>query len=396
MKLRTATIASLSPAKRVALAVIAVLLMVSLPVQMIQQSVSADKYDEAIQALQNDIDNYNNQIAELQDKADTYENAAAKLQNEVNAIQAQINLSQEKYNKLVQQIADTEQQIEDNQDALGSTIADLYVEGQVSPIEMLASSKNISDYLDKQEYQSSIRDELTATISQIKKLKADLEKQKTDVTRVLGDQKNSKNALEAKKAAQQDLYNRTKGEEAAYNSLVASNKTKQAQLREEQQAAIAAAIANSGGATVIEAGAAPNYPWNGSNCPMIGYYSTGGVDGNGTDGYGYGCRQCVSYAAWRVARETGYYPVNWGNATNVPESAQAAGYDIGYTPKAGSLAVMRGTASAPEGHVVWVEADNGDGTLIVSQYNYNYGGGWGMYSKMKLSASIFQVYVYIK
>ena len=83
-------------------------------------------------------------------------------------------------------------------------------------------------------------------------------------------------------------------------------------MRAQQQAAIAAAINNSGGATVIKSGAAGGYPWNSQNCAMVGYYSLDGADGNGGDGYGYGCRQCVSYAAWRVAKETGYYPVNWG------------------------------------------------------------------------------------
>lgn len=394
MKLRRST-TSLSLLKRVGLAGIAVLLLLSLPLQILQHSVSADRYDEAISALQRDIDSFNGRIADLKAQSDTYANAIATLQSEISVLQAQIDLSQAKYDKLVDQIAQTEQQIKNNQDALGDTIASLYVEGQVTPIEMLASSKNISEYLDKQEYQTSIRDELTAKINQIKDLKAQLVQQKTDVERVLGDQKNSQNALQQKQNEQQSLYEQTKGQESSYQTLVASNQARQKQLREEQQAAIAAAINRSGGASVIEAGAAPNYPWNSANCPMVGYYSTGGADGNGTDGYGYGCRQCVSYAAWRVARETGYYPINWGNATNVPESAQSAGYSIGYSPRPGSLAVMRGTASAPEGHVVWVESVNGDGTLIVSQYNYNYGSGWGLYSKMKLSASIFQVYVYI-
>jgi len=45
------------------------------------------------------------------------------------------------------QIADTEKKIKDNQDALGETIANLYVDGKISPLEMIASSKNVSDYL---------------------------------------------------------------------------------------------------------------------------------------------------------------------------------------------------------------------------------------------------------
>lgn len=411
MKLRTATPASLSLAARVTIGFIAVLLMLAVPIQMIQRPVAADKFDDAINSLQGEINSYNNKISDLQDQADTYEAAVERLQAEAATIQAQIDISQAKYDQLVVRIADTEKQIKQTQDLLGDTIAELYIADQVSPLEMLASSENISQYLDQQEYQSSIRDELTAKISQIRTLKAELEKQKTEVARVLGDQKNSKNALQAKQAEQQQLVNETKGQEAAYANLVSANQQKQNQLREQQQAAIAAAIARSGGATVIASGVAPDYPWNSPQCKMgselgytgyLAYYSFGGSDGNGNDGGadgkgsdGYGCRQCVSYAAWRVAKETGYYPLNWGNATNVPESAQSVGYSTGTEPRAGSLAVMRGTSNAPEGHVVWVEAVNGDGTLVVSQYNYNYGNGYGLYSKMILSASIFQAYVYI-
>ena len=248
MKLRTATPASLSLAARVTIGFIAVLLMLAVPIQMIQRPVAADKFDDAINSLQGEINSYNNKISDLQDQADTYEAAVERLRAEAATIQTQIDISQTKHDQLVVKIDDTEKQIKQTQDLLGDTIAELYIADQVSPLEMLASSENISQYLDQQEYQSSIRDELTAKISQIRTLKTELEKQKTEVTRVLGDQKNSKNALQAKQVEQQQLVNETQGQEALYQNLVSTNKAKQEQLREQQQAAIAAAIAASGAA----------------------------------------------------------------------------------------------------------------------------------------------------
>lgn len=374
---------------------LSVLIMLGVSTQIVQR-VSADQYDDKINALQQDIDGYNAQAAQLADQAKTLQSAIAGLQSQAAVIQAQIDISQARYNQLVIQIAETEQKIEDNKTALGKTIASMYVDDQITPLEMFASSKSIGDYMDKQEYRTSVRSQLTGTIAKIKKLKVQLDIQKVDISRVIGDQQNSKSALVAKQNEQQNLLDQTKGEEAAYQQLITTNQAKQQQIREEQQAAIAAAINSSGGATLIKGGVAGGYPWGSSNCSMIGYYSLEGSDGNGGDGRGYGCRQCASYAAWRVAKETEYYPVNWGNATNFPASARAVGYQTGYSPRPGSLAVMLGTGSAPEGHVAWVESVNDDGTIIVSQYNYNYGAGWGMYSEMKLSASVFQEYVYIK
>jgi surface antigen/regulator of replication initiation timing len=372
----------------------ALIMAVATPIQM-SQNAAADKYDDQIAALQAQIDSANAQVSNLKSQANTYATAAAGLQAQVTAIQDQIAISTAKYNQLTQQIADTEQKIKDNQDALGQTLADLYVDGNVSPIEMLASSKNISDYLDKQELQSSIRDQLTSTIKEIQDLKDQLVKKQSDAKATLVNQQASHDALAAAQQQQQDLYNQTQGQEAAYQSLIAANQSKQKDLAAQQLAAMAATINSTGGAKVLKSGVAGGYPWNSGNCPMSGFYSTGGVDGNGSDGYGYGCRQCASYAAWRMAKETGFYPVNWGNAINFPSRGRAAGYAVDGTPSAGSMAVMSTSqAGTPYGHVAWVDAVEDNGKIIVSQYNYYYN-GWGNYTQMELSASAFTWFIHV-
>ena len=403
MKRLSTTPFSSSFATRAFIVAATVLLVVASAIQFVPTA-KADRYDEQIAALQREIDQYETQASKLQNQANDIQQKLSALTLQKRHIQAQIDVSQAKYNKLQQQIKETETKIADNREALGETIADLYVEGKVSPLEMLASSSTIGDYIDKQEYQSSIRDQLTSTIKEIKSLKEKLEVQKKDVERVLADQKNSRKALAAKEAEQQSILSITKGKQAAYQQLSRKQQEEQARVRQAQQDAIAAAIASSGGSTLVQGGVAGGYPWNSSNCQMVSpypgapaYFSSGGVDGSGLDGRGYGCRQCASYVAWRVAKETRYYPVNWGDAKDFASQGDAAGYGTGYTPRAGSIGVMSGaSAGNAEGHVAWVESVNG-GQVLVSQYNYNYGAGYGMYSKMWLSASIFDKgFVYIK
>src|SRR5690606_23947971 len=106
--------------------------------------------------------------------------------------------------------------IQANRDALGATIASLYVNGKTSPLEMLASSKNVSDFLNQQEYRTSVRDELTSTIKEIKELKQELEDKRAAVEKVLNDQKAARDNLAAKEAEQQQLLNATRNDEAAY------------------------------------------------------------------------------------------------------------------------------------------------------------------------------------
>lgn len=356
----------------------------------------ADQFDDQIRAIQREIDAYQSKAQQYKDQADTYQRQLNILSNEKAQIQAQVDLSQAKYDKLQRDIIQTEKDIKENQDALGETIANLYVDDKISPLEMLASSKNIGDYVDKQEYRSAVRDKLTQTIDKIKTLKKELEKQKKETERVLGDQKNARNALAAKEAEQQRLVSETRGQESAYQQLANASNERKLEVQRQQQAAIEAAIRRAGGGTLNILPGDPNkggYPWESGCWVDANAVSHGGYNGNGADPLGYGCRQCVSYTAYKVGARTGNYPRYWGNANMWPGSARASGYQTGSTPRANSVGVI---SAGQYGHVVWVEAVNGDGTVDVSQYNYyNAGGpGWGHYSRMRVSAATYDTYIY--
>jgi surface antigen len=91
-----------------------------------------------------------------------------------------------------------------------------------------------------------------------------------------------------------------------------------------------------------------------------------------------------------MAKETGAYP-RWGNANNFPANARASGYGTGSEPRAGSLGVI---SAGYFGHVVYVEAVDGN-RVLVAQYNYNWGAGWGLFSRMWVAASTYDTYIYL-
>jgi surface antigen len=393
LKLRTTTPVSKSRPVKWGIVAIAVVFMASATFAWVNKPVSADEYDNKIASLQADMARYQGEADRLNAEATSLANALAQITNEKNALQSQVNLSQTQYDQLVIKIADTEKQIAENQDALGTTIASLYVDDNVSPIEMLASSKDIGEFLNKQEYRNSMKKELSSTITRVQDLKTQLAGQKTEVEKVLNEQKSARDALAAKESEQAVLVSQTRNDEAAYQGLVKQSAAGIAEAK-AQQAALRARSNSTGGYTLVDSGSLSAYPWNSSNCPMLGYMSTGGSNGNGSDGQGYGCRQCVSYVAWKIAKEIGVYYNNWGNGGQWANSAIRAGYqNLGNRPQAGSIAVMWGNP----GHVAWVEGVSPDGSKVtVSQYNYNYGAGYGMYSEMVLSTSFFDQYVKIK
>lgn len=394
-KLRTTTPASISQKAKKSFLVLSALVVAGAGVWAMQPTpASADQYDDKIRALQADMNRYQAEANRLNAEGVTLANTLAQLTNQKNAIQAQVDTNQAQHDKLIIEIAETEQKIKDNQDALGTTIADLYVDDSISPVEMLASSQNIGDFLDKQEYRNSVKDELGSTIKTVKALKEELTTKQADVAKVLAEQKVARDDLRNKENEQATILAQTQNDESRYQGMIASNEKEIANAR-AAQAALRARASSNGGYSVVSSGSLGAYTslWAPNSCTMGGpggWYSYGGKDGNGGDGQGYGCRQCASYAAWKVASVTGKY-YKWGNGGDFARNAIAAGYqNLGSSPQPGSLAVMWGTP----GHVAWVEAVNGN-QVLVSQYNWEINGQYGMYSEMWLSKNVFDQYVKI-
>lgn len=393
-------------AKKILLISATLLLAIATPLQL-SQSVLADEYDDRIKAIQSEIDQYQGKASELGQQADTYQNEVNRLATEKSVLQKQIDLKQVEYNQLVEKISENERKVKSNQDVLGSTIANIYVDDNVSALEMLASSASIGDFVDKQAYRTSVRDRLTQTISDIKTLKKQLEKQKLSVERNLADQEGQKSVLASREAEQQKLVSQFRANQSAYQGLSASRQAQKDQVQRQQQEAIVAAMrranASSGSGSVSAVAGDPSkggYPTKWANAD---YYNPP------ADDWGMFARQCVSYTAWKVFQKNGYMPY-WGgdryvkiNGSNVfvsghakywPTAARAANIGTGSTPRAGSVGVI---TSGDYGHVVWVEKVNGDGTINISQYNYwNAGGsGWGHYSEMyNVSSSTYDTYIY--
>lgn len=380
--------------KSVAIAA-AVMMVVSMPFAL-QRPVLADQYDDQIAAYEAEIKQYQNQANALGDQVKTLQGEVAALNAQADTIRAQIAMSKARLAQLTEQIKQKEEDIARNQELLGETLANMYATDSITPLEMLAGSDNIGHYIDQQELRTSMTDQLTQTVDLIAKQKAELVNQKAEAERTLVDQQNSEKALAAKEAEKQTLITKTQNDQNAYDSLVTDRKAKQLQAQQQQQAAIEAAIRAAGGGatTTLVGGSSGGYPWNSSNCYVdANAWSYDGIDGMGTDGYGYGCRQCVSYVAWRVGKERGYVPRNWGNANDWVANGRAAGYTVSREPRAGSAGVIYG---GQYGHIVWVESVNGDGTLTVAQYNYfNAGGpGWGNFSRMIVPSGTYQYFIY--
>ncbi len=283
--------------------------------------------------------------------ADTLDGEINRLNQEIKMYEARIIANRAKAEDLKDQIEENTKKLENQKDALANILVDMIIEGDTDELTLLASSKSLSDYAEKQAQKDSIRDQIGYSAEAIEELKGDLERQKKEVERVIADQEIQQKAIEETKRREEALVAEYRANQAAYAAESAA-------ARKIKEAEIAEAIRKNNSTGLIGSGT-NTYPKK-NNCPQDNLrYSFYG---------GYVC-QCVSYTGWKVYERYNIRISAWGNANVWHKTAQRLGYTVDHVPEAGSVAI---TTGGPYGHAMWVEKVNNNGTVNVSEYNNSY------------------------
>ena len=331
--------------------------------------VRADQFDDQIRALNSDTAVKAQNKAQLGAEAASLTDVINKLQAQINDLQAKINDNQAKNVELQKQIAAAEAELAKQKKLLGEDIRAMYLEGQISTLEMLASSKDLSDFVDKQQYRNSVKDKIKTALDKVTALKAQLKSQKETLEKLIADQQAMQQQIASQQAEQNRLLGLNQSQQADLNSQIQANNAQVSQLRKQQ------AIENAklfGGSVPRGIPGGGGYPGAWAFAPQDSIIDTWGMYN----------RECVSYTAWKVW-STGRYMPYWGgvgNANQWPGDARAAGIPVDGNPRDGDVAIsMRGAY----GHAMYVEHVYGDGTIYVSQYN---AGLDGYYSEARINA----------
>lgn len=341
--------------------------------------VHADQYDVQINALRAQNSNIAGVVNGLETQAGSYQAAINQLQTQIDTIQSQIANNESQQAQLQQQIVADQQQITEKKQQLSADVKAMYIDGQMTTIEELASSKNLSDYVDKEEYRTNVQNQLDAKIKEIGALQAQLQAKKEQIDQLLATEKSQNAQLSSDQSQQNQLLSYNEGQQAAYNSQISANSSQIASLRAQQ---LAANSRFSGGSFAAGSGPAcgGGYPGVWCNAPQDSVI----------DSWGMYNRECVSYTAFKVAQSGRYMPY-WGgrgNANQWPSNAQAAGIpmDYGGGARPGDVAIStRGTW----GHAMYVESVNGNGTVNISQYNVTLNGTYSTASGVSESGLYF-------
>jgi surface antigen len=320
----------------------------------------ADKFDDQINALHQQNAASQGVLNGLESQAGSYQGVINQYQTQIDAIQSQISTNETQQASLQQQITEAQNKVDQEKKYLGEDIRNMYVDGQLSTIEELATSKNLSDYVDKEEYRTSVQNKIDDTIKQIAVLQAQLQKQKGQLDTLVTSEKQQNAQLAGAQSQQQQLLSYNQGQQDTYNQQIDANSGKIADLRRQQIAANSRfSVGGPGSGPTCGGG----YPGMWCNAPQDSII----------DSWGMYNRECVSYTAFKVAASGRNMPY-WGgrgNANQWDDDARAAGIPVDGNPQAGDVAISN---SGAYGHAMYVESVNGNGTINISQYNVNLDG----------------------
>lgn len=333
-------------------------------------------------SIQQQIDNLDQQNSQaqsvlngLQLQASSYQNAISQLQSQINDIQSGIAANQAEQTQINQEITSDESQITQQKTLLGKDIEAMYVDGQLTTVEMLATSGNLSNFVNAETYKSAVQDKLQSILTQIASLEDKLEGQKTQLQQTLQTEQAQQTTLQSDQSQENQLLSMNQSQQDTYNQQIQANNTQIAALR-AQQAAANASIASyvklppsggSGGACDIGEGNG-GYPMELCNAAQDSI----------TDPYGFPNRECTSFAYWYFVTQEGQtgFQVSgnagwWWETSNYPVITWSSG-DV----KVGALGVEPSSSlSAPVpslhggyfGHVMVVKALPGqdyDGAVV--------------------------------
>jgi peptidoglycan hydrolase CwlO-like protein len=339
-------------------------------------SVKADQFDDQIKSLQSQNNDNQAQSNQLAAQANSYADAINKLQVQIDALQAAIAANQQKSDEVKQQIIDAQAELDQQKKVLGENIKAMYLEGKTSTLEMLASSKDLSTFVDKEQSRNAVQSKVKDVMAKVTALEQQLKSQEDQLQQLIKDQESQNAQLSSAKAEQSQLLAYTESQKATYDQQIRSNNSQISTLR-AQQAAANAKLGGRASAGDPGHGGYPSYLDNAGQDTLI-------------DPWGMFNRECVSYTAWKVYQTFGHMPY-WGgvgNANQWPADARNYGIETGTVPRAHSVAISRGGAY---GHAMWVEAVSGN-TIYVSQYNYDLA---GHYSEMSINGSGL-IYIYFQ
>jgi peptidoglycan hydrolase CwlO-like protein len=127
-----------------------------LPILMLANASTLQVYARSVTDVQKDIQAKQKSKESAAESAEGLGTVATGIEGEINdlatqiaSIQSQIDINTSRSDDLTNQIEAAQKRVEEQKGLLSANIRSMYIEGDISPLEMIASSKNLGDFVDK-------------------------------------------------------------------------------------------------------------------------------------------------------------------------------------------------------------------------------------------------------
>lgn len=335
---------------------------------------NADTFQSQISQLQAQNAANDQAVEKLEDEATSYQDAIAKLEAKIKQLQGRIDANKAEQARLNREIAAAELELQKQKETLGNNIKSMYLEGDISMLEMLATSKDLSDFVDKEQYRKTVQDKIKSTLDKVNALRLELKTKKSAVDALLREQTAQQNKLSANRQEQHRLLNLNQSQISEFNRKTEKNRQKIDELIAAQRRANFNPdggyyfLRFPGSDRSINPG---NYPFRNAGFSMqLGPCSHTDRYPDSPDNWGYCTRQCVSFAAWAVEASGRSAPMYYGNARDWVSAAYARGIPVYRSPQPGDVAI---STSGYWGHAMYVQSVSG-GSFYSLEYNGNLDG----------------------
>ena len=327
--------------------------------------VGADAYQAQINSLNQQNAQTQNLLNSLTGQASSYQQVVNGLQTQINGMQSAIYANQAKQSLIQNQILANKTKLARQKKVLADDIKTMYISGQLTPVEMLATSSSISNYVDQQVAYSDVQQKIEGMVKTINGLQKSLKDQQTQIDALLKTEQTQNQLLINDQNQENKLLSYNQSQQASYSQKIKGNDAAISQLMAEQASANASISRSVGLVTAPSNGSGGRCDINEGNggYPMsLCNVSKDSI----VDAYGFPNRECTSFANWYFKNIEGQsgFSVNgnagwWYLTSNYPALTYSGGVKpgaIGVEPSSSLSAPVPSLHGGYYGHVMIVLA----------------------------------------
>ena len=243
--------------KVVSILVIATVILNTVSISYAASSISSQKNElnQKIQETKDNLNEVNSQKEESQDKVNNLSSQIDSYESKINSLKSEIETKTNEVNELQKKLDELEAEREKNQSLLDERLVTLYESGEVSYLDMLLSSTDLTEFIssyymietltaaDKELIQNLENDkkEIADTQEKVNNSLGEIEKNKTELESVQQELSKAKNEEQTKvdKLTEQshDLENDVEEYEKKMKELDAKEKAQEAALQKKYEEA---------------------------------------------------------------------------------------------------------------------------------------------------------------